>query len=131
MARVLIIEDNQPNMDLLAYLLTAFGHQPLCAYDGVQGVEMARDALPDLIICDLHLPRLDGYGVVRNLKDDAITRAIPILAASALPVLDNGAALQAAGFDGLLPKTMEPEALMPLMEAWLAPEKRGAAPKTE
>jgi CheY-like chemotaxis protein len=131
MARVLIIEDNQPNMDLLAYLLTAFGHQPLCACDGVQGVEMARDALPDLIICDLHLPRLDGYGVVRQLKDDAYTRAIPILAASALPVLDNGAALKAAGFDGLLPKTLEPEALMPLMEAWLAPEKRGVAPKVE
>lgn len=128
MARVLIIEDNQPNMDLLAYLLSAFGHQPLCAYDGVAGVELARDALPDLIVCDLHLPRLDGYGVVRALKNDPATRAIPVLAASALPVTDDGAALRAAGFDGHLPKSLEPDALMPSLEAWLAPHQRGMAP---
>lgn len=128
MARVLIIEDNQPNMDLLAYLLSAFGHQPLCAYDGVEGVELARDALPDLIVCDLHLPRLDGYGVVRLLKDDPATRAIPILAASALPVSDGGAALRAAGFDGHLPKSLEPDALIPSLETWLAPHQRGIAP---
>ncbi|MRV71195.1 response regulator [Duganella sp. FT92W] len=128
MARVLIIEDNQPNMDLLAYLLSAFGHQPLCAYDGVEGVELARDALPDLIVCDLHLPRLDGYGVVRSLKGDPRTRAIPVLAASALPVSDGGEALRAAGFDGHLPKSLEPDALIPSLEAWLAPHQRGVAP---
>jgi CheY-like chemotaxis protein len=128
MARVLIIEDNQPNMDLLAYLLSAFGHQPLCAYDGVEGVELARDALPDLIVCDLHLPRLDGYGVVRILKQDPATRAIPVLAASALPVTDGGTALRAAGFDGHLPKSLEPDALIPALEAWLAPHQRGMAP---
>lgn len=128
MARVLIIEDNQPNMDLLAYLLTAFGHQPLCAYDGVQGVELARDALPDLVVCDLHLPRLDGYGVVRALKSDPATGAIPVLAASALPVTDGGAALRAAGFDGHLPKSLEPDTLIPSLEAWLAPHQRGMAP---
>lgn len=128
MARVLIIEDNQPNMDLLAYLLSAFGHQPLCAYDGVEGVELARDALPDLIVCDLHLPRLDGYGVMRTLKADAATRAIPVLAASALPVTDGGTALRAAGFDGHLPKSLEPDALIPALEAWLAPHQRGMAP---
>ncbi len=128
MARVLIIEDNQPNMDLLAYLLTAFGHQPLCAHDGVAGVELARDALPDLIVCDLHLPRLDGYGVVRILKGDPATRAIPVLAASALPVTDDGAALRAAGFDGHLPKSLEPDELMPSLESWLAPHQRGVMP---
>lgn len=128
MARVLIIEDNQANRDLLAYLLSAFGHQPLCAHDGVEGVELARDALPDLIVCDLHLPRLDGYGVVRALKDDPATRAIPVLAASALPVTDGGAALRAAGFDGHLPKSLEPDALIPSLEAWLAPHQRGIVP---
>lgn len=128
MARVLIIEDNQPNMDLLAYLLSVFGHQPLCAYDGVEGVELARDALPDLIVCDLHLPRLDGYGVVRALKADPSTRAIAVLAASALPVTDGGTALRAAGFDGHLPKSLEPDALIPALEAWLAPHLRGMAP---
>ncbi|MES2261551.1 MAG: response regulator [Pseudomonadota bacterium] len=123
-ARVLIIEDNQANMDLMVYLLTAFGHTPLSAYDGVHGVELARSALPDLIICDIHLPRLDGYGVVGQLKADAATRAIPVLAASALPVSDGGAALRQAGFDGHLPKSLEPDTLIPSLESFLPPALR-------
>lgn len=123
-ARVLIIEDNQANMDLMSYLLSAFGHTPLCAYDGEQGVAMARAALPDLILCDLHLPKLDGYGVVRQLKGDAATAAIPVLAASALPVGDGGAALRLAGFDGHLPKSLEPDTLVPSLEAYLPPALR-------
>ena len=123
-ARVLIIEDNQANMDLMSYLLAAFGHRPLCAYDGEQGVAMARAELPDLILCDLHLPKLDGYGVVRQLKDDPATAAIPVLAASALPVGDGGQALRAAGFDGHLPKSLEPDTLIPSMELFLPPALR-------
>lgn len=123
-ARVLIIEDNQANMDLMSYLLAAFGHAPLCAYDGEQGVAMARAELPDLILCDLHLPKLDGYAVVRQLKDDAATAAIPVLAASALPVVDGGEGLRAAGFDGHLPKSLEPDTLIPSMEAFLPPALR-------
>lgn len=123
-ARVLIIEDNQANMDLMSYLLAAFGHVPLCAYDGEQGVAMARAEQPDLILCDLHLPKLDGYGVVRQLKDHAATAAIPVLAASALPVGDGGEALRAAGFDGHLPKSLEPDTLIPSLEAFLPPALR-------
>ncbi|CAN7703671.1 response regulator [Pseudoduganella sp. LjRoot289] len=123
-ARVLIIEDNQANMDLMSYLLAAFGHTPLCAYDGEQGVAMARAELPDLILCDLHLPKLDGYGVVRQLKAAPATAAIPVLAASALPVGDGGEALRAAGFDGHLPKSLEPDTLIPSMEVFLPPALR-------
>lgn len=126
-ARILIIEDNQANMDLMVYLLEAFGHQPLCAFDGEHGAQLARSALPDLIICDIHLPRLDGYGVVRQLKADPATRAIPVLAASALPVADGGADLRAAGFDGHLPKSLEPDTLIPSLEAFLPPALRASA----
>lgn len=125
-ARILIIEDNQANMDLIVYLLEAFGHQPVPAYDGEQGVLLAQSALPDLIICDLHLPKLDGYGVLRQLKEHALTRAIPVLAASALPVNDGGAALRAAGFDGHLPKSLEPDTLISSLEAFLRPELHSA-----
>ncbi|WP_200955619.1 response regulator [Massilia sp. Root418] len=129
-ARVLIVEDNQANMDLMCYLLEAFGHQPLGAYDGEQGVAAARAQRPDLIICDIHLPRLDGYGVVARLKADPATAAIPVLAASALPVSDGGAALRAAGFDGHLPKSLEPDTLIPSLELFLPPALRGHAPAT-
>ncbi|NRR28961.1 response regulator [Oxalobacteraceae bacterium] len=120
-ARILIVEDNQANMDLLVYLLTAFGHQVLQAYDGEQGVALALAELPDLIICDIQLPRLDGYGVLARLKGEPATRAIPILAASALPLADNEARLRAAGFDGCLSKFFEPETLMPTLAPFLPP----------
>lgn len=127
-ARILIIEDNQVNMDLLTYLLQAFGHQALCATDGEQGVAMAASEQPDLVLCDLHLPKLDGMGVVARLRADPATRGIPVLAASALPVTDGCAALRRAGFSGCLPKSLEPDALIPALESFLPPHLRvGAA----
>ena len=115
----------------MCYLLAAFGHTPLSAYDGLQGVVAARELQPDLIICDIHLPRLDGYGVVARLKADPATAAIPVLASSALPVSDGGAGLRAAGFDGHLPKSLEPDTLIPSLESFLPPALRGhAAPAT-
>jgi len=128
-ARVLIIEDNQANMDLVTYLLQAFGHHPLCATDGAMGVELALSEKPDLILCDLHLPRIDGLGVVARLRAEPATRNIPILAASALPVTDGCAALRRAGFTGCLPKSMEPDVLIPLLETFLPAHLRaGGAP---
>ncbi|WP_082565203.1 response regulator [Duganella sp. Root1480D1] len=118
-ARILIIEDNQANMDLMTYLLQAFGHRPLCATDGEMGVAMALSEKPDLILSDLHLPKLDGLGVVARLRADPATQAIPILAASALPVTDGCAALRRAGFSGCLPKSLEPDVLIPALETFL------------
>jgi CheY-like chemotaxis protein len=108
-ARILIIEDNPANMALMAYLPSAFGHTPLCAFDGECGVRMAREGRPDLIPCDVHLPVLDGYGVVRMLKADPLQRPIPVLAVTALAMA------------GYLGKPIEPEqfvaALAPFLPA--------------
>ncbi|MCE3264118.1 MAG: hypothetical protein K0R43_3197 [Pseudoduganella sp.] len=126
-ARILIIEDNQANMDLMTYLLQAFGHQPSGATDGEMGVALALRDRPDLILCDLHLPRLDGMGVLHRLRADPATRGIPILAASALPVTDGCAALRRAGFSGCLPKSLEPNELIPTLESFLPPHLRAGA----
>ncbi|WP_083941006.1 response regulator [Pseudoduganella violaceinigra] len=126
-ARVLIIEDNQANMDLVTYLLQAYGYQALCASDGDMGVQLALREKPDLILCDLHLPKIDGLGVVARLRADPSTRRIPILAASALPVTDGCAALRRAGFSGCLPKSMEPDVLIPSLESFLPAHLRAGA----
>jgi len=126
-ARILIIEDNQANMDLMTYLLQAFGHCPLCATDGEMGVAMAISEKPDLILSDLHLPKLDGLGVVAQLRDNPATRAIPVLAASALPVTDGCAALRRAGFSGCLPKSLEPDVLIPALESFLPAHLRAGS----
>ena len=128
MARILIIEDNQPNLELMVYLLTAFGHQPLAAVDGEQGLALARLERPDLILCDIQLPGLDGYGVLLALRSHAATRAIPVLASSALAPGELGETTRLAGFDGCLSKSCEPEALLAALQAHLPQELRTAAP---
>ncbi len=118
-ARILIIEDNPTNMELMVYLLRAFGYTPLMAYDGEEGLAVARRALPDLIICDVHLPKLDGYGVVAALKGDVALRAIPTLAVTALAMVGDRDRLLAAGFDGYIGKPIEPDVFVAQLESFL------------
>ena len=125
-ARILIIEDNPTNMELMVYLLTAFGYTPLMAIDGANGVATARESHPDLIICDIHLPKLDGYGVVAALKQDPATRHIPVLAVTALAMVGDRERLLAAGFDGYIGKPIEPDSFVAELEAFLVP---AAAPQ--
>ena len=119
MARILIIEDNRTNMELMAYLVTAFGHTPLMAFDGDSGVRQARDTSPDLILCDVHLPKLDGCGVVGLLKADPQLRRTPVLAVTALAMLGDRERLLAAGFDGYIGKPIEPEQFVGQLEPFL------------
>jgi CheY-like chemotaxis protein len=119
-ARILIIEDNPTNMELMAYLLTAFGHTPLCAFDGEVGVQMAREHQPALILCDVHLPKLDGYGVVAALKADPALAAIPVLAVTALAMVGDRERLLGAGFNGYVAKPIEPEQFVGELESFLA-----------
>ncbi|MGZ8295018.1 MAG: response regulator, partial [Telluria sp.] len=120
-ARILIIEDNPTNMELMVYLLSAFGFTPLSASDGLAGVEAARSGRPDLIICDVHLPRLDGYGVVAKLKNDPELRAIPVLAVTALAMVGDRERLLEAGFDGYIGKPIEPDKFVAQLEEFIAP----------
>lgn len=120
-ARILIIEDNPANMELMTYLLQAFGHTVLSVYNGEEGVETARRELPDLIICDVHLPKMDGYGVLEQLKHQsgAALRSIPVIAVTALAMVGDRQKLLAAGFDGYLGKPIEPELFVGQVEKYL------------
>lgn len=120
-ARILIIEDNLANMELMTYLLQAFGHTVLSVYNGEEGVATARRELPDLIICDVHLPKMDGYGVLEQLKHQsgAALRSIPIIAVTALAMVGDRQKLLAAGFDGYLGKPIEPELFVSQAEKYL------------
>lgn len=123
-ARILIIEDNQANMELMVYLLQAYGHQPLQSSDGEHGLSMARGEAPDLIVCDVHLPKTDGYGVVRMLKEDPALQNIPVIAITALAMVGDREKLLAAGFDAYISKPIEPEHLVEQVERHLPAEKR-------
>ena len=76
-ARILIIEDNVTNLELMVYLMEAFGYSPVCARDGEAGVEIAQRETFSLIICDIQMPIIDGFEVARRLKSDPATSKIP------------------------------------------------------
>lgn len=108
MARILVIEDSPENLELMSYLLRAFGHQVLAADDGAAGLAIAERERPDLVVCDIHLPELDGYTVARRLKGDPRLRAIPLLAVTALAMVGDREKVLAAGFDGYFAKPIVP-----------------------
>ncbi|HYE37851.1 response regulator [Methylocaldum sp.] len=123
-ARILVIEDNPDNMDLMVYLLEAYGHIPLTAHDGEAGVEIALRELPDLVICDIHLPKLDGYGVIRELRRRAGLGQTPVVAVTALAMAGDRENLLAAGFDGYISKPIVPESFVEHVESFLRDDLR-------
>lgn len=118
-ARILVIEDNPANMELMVYLLNAFGHILIQAYNGEEGLEAARRELPDLVLCDIHLPKMDGYGVLQQLKSETNLRHIPMIAVTALAMVGDREKLLDAGFDGYIGKPIEPETFVGQVEKFL------------
>lgn len=119
MARILIIEDNPANIELMSFLLSAYGHAPLSAADGPRGVAAARSERPDLIACDVNLPGMDGFAVLAELKGDPALAGVPILAVTALAMTGDREKVLAAGFDGYISKPIEPESFVAELEAFL------------
>ncbi len=122
-ARILVIEDNETNLDLMVYLLKAFGYTPIMARDGQEGLAAVRRERPDLIVCDLVMPRIDGYEVARRLKASAEFRSIPLIAVTALATVGEREKALVAGYDGYLPKPIEAEEFVPQIERYLKPAK--------
>jgi two-component system cell cycle response regulator len=120
-ARILIIEDNEANLELMSYLLKAFGYTTLAARDGKEGLEGARRERPDLIICDIQLPLVNGYEVARQIKADPTFSGIPLIAVTAFAMVDDRNKTLAAGFDGYLSKPIAPEKFVGQVEAFLRP----------
>lgn len=83
MPRVLLVEDNEANADMLTRRLVRHGFEVRLATDGVQAVEMARDEPPDLVLMDISLPRIDGWEATRRIKADAASAHVPIIALTA------------------------------------------------
>jgi two-component system, cell cycle response regulator len=131
--RILVIEDNAANMELMTYLLQAFGYATLTARDGKEGLEVAQRERPDLIVCDIQLPVMNGYEVARQIKADPALRDIPLVAVTAYAMVDDRQKTLAAGFDGYLTKPIAPETFVRQIEAFMRAGLRGtsALPSSE
>jgi len=123
-ARVLVIEDNGPNLELMTYLLNAFGHATEAARDGDQGVETAARGGFDLVVCDIQLPKRDGFGVAQELRRRMAGAATPLVAVTAFAQVGDREKVLAAGFDGYISKPIVPETFVEQLEAFLPPDLR-------
>jgi two-component system cell cycle response regulator DivK len=106
MAKVLVVEDNPANMTLAKFLLESAGHSVLCAIDAEVGLTLARDEQPNLILMDIQLPGMDGLEATAILKRDDTTRAIPVIALTALAMKGDEERIRAAGCDGYVAKPL-------------------------
>ena len=123
-ARILIIEDNAANLELARYLLAFSGYTVLVARDGAQGVALARQERPDLVLCDLQMPVLDGFQVLASLRAEAGGAGLAVVAVTAFSMPTDRHKVLAAGFDGYMSKPIEPEAFVGQVEAFLPAELR-------
>lgn len=117
--RILVIEDNPANLELMGYLLRCSGHEVLVATDGQAGLELAQVEAPELIICDIQMPHMTGFEVALHLKADDHLRHIPLVAITAFAMVGDRERVLAGGFDGYLAKPIDPESFVAQIEAFL------------
>ena len=119
MARVLVIEDNAANMRLATFVLESAGHVVLGATDAEAGLAVVRDQQPDLVLMDIQLPGMDGLQAAAQLKADPATRAIPIIALTALAMKGDEERIRAAGCDGYIAKPLAYKNVLAVIDAHL------------
>lgn len=112
MPKILIVEDNELNRDMLSRRLARRGFEVVCAVDGEEGVAAVRDQHPDLVLMDMSLPGIDGWEATRRLKDDRATAAIPVIALTAHAMDGDRDKALAAGCDDYDSKPVELSGLL-------------------
>ena len=116
---LLLVEDNEDNRIIYCTVLRHLGYIVLEAQDGVQAVELARSAQPDLILMDISIPRMDGWEATRVLRGDPRTSAIPIIALTAHALADDRARASQVGFTSYLAKPIEPRVVVAEIRRWI------------
>lgn len=120
MAKILLVEDNEMNRDMLTRRLERRGHEVLVAVDGAQGLAVAQAQLPGLILMDMSLPVIDGWEATRQLKADPATSGIPVIALTAHAMSEDRERALEAGCDDYDTKPVEFARLVGKIDALLA-----------
>ena len=117
--RILVVEDQEDNRQILRDLLTGADFEVIEAEDGEAGVAAAAANYPDLILMDIQLPILDGYEATRRLKADAALRSIPVIAVTSFALNGEEQTARAAGCDDYVPKPFSPRQLLAKIRQYL------------
>jgi len=118
MKRILIVEDNEMNRDVLSRRLRRRGYEVLIATAGLEGLRLATDARPDLILMDLGMPDIDGWECTKRLKAEALTSAIPIIALTAHAMKEDLEKCLSAGCNSYLSKPYRRDGLISLVSRY-------------
>jgi two-component system cell cycle response regulator len=118
-ARVLVVDDNAVNLDLMLYLLRAFGHDAEGHADGLSGLQAALSGEFAIVLTDILMPGIDGYEFARRFKGNAHVASVPLVAVTALAMPGDRERITEAGFDGYITKPIEPRTFMAQVEAFL------------
>ena len=110
--RILVVEDQEDNRRILRDLLTSKGYEIIEAADGEEGVAMAGEHIPDLILMDIQLPGLDGYEATRRIKSNADLAGIPIIAVTSYALSGDETKAKEAGCDDYISKPYSPRVLL-------------------
>ena len=121
MPKILLVEDNEMNRDMLSRRLARRGYEILIAVDGQQGVDMATNLAPDLILMDMSLPVIDGWEATRRIKAADATKKIPVIALTAHAMAGDREQALAAGCDDYDTKPIDLARLLPKIEKYLPP----------
>ena len=123
-ALILLIEDHEDNRNIYRTILEHFGFRVLLASDGREGVSLAREGQPDLILMDISIPHIDGWEATKILKADPATSHIPIIALTAHALPEDRARAEAVGCDGYLTKPVEPRRVIEEVNRFLETHPR-------
>ncbi|MGC2635171.1 MAG: response regulator [Candidatus Cybelea sp.] len=118
--RILVVDDNAANLDLMLYLLRSFGHDPEGKADAIAALESAGTGNFELVLSDVLMPRMDGYEFARRFKANAALASTPLVAVTALAMPADRKRAQEAGFDGYVIKPIDPETFVSQVEAFVA-----------
>lgn len=121
--RILIVEDNMDNYELVRLVLERAGYDVFLAVNGRDGVDAARAQKPDLILMDLGLPEMDGWNATRKLKSDEETRSIPLYALTAHTLPEERKRAMSAGCDGYVVKPIQMKGFLEMVEQVLLVER--------
>ena len=110
--KILVVEDTEDNRQILRDLLGMAGYEMVEAQDGAQGVAMAAEHRPDLILMDIQMPVMDGYEATRQIKADPALTSIPVIAVTSYALSGDEAKTRAAGCDGYIAKPYSPRQML-------------------
>jgi len=118
-SQILVIEDNEQNLYLITFILEKNGYQVVQARDGREGVELAGQVRPALILLDIQLPVMDGYAVARELRNNPALADIPIIAVTSYAMVGDRERILAAGCSGYIEKPINPDTFITQIEQYL------------